>query len=279
MSNAECLSLSSRITAPENHEYRYTAELITFPGWKIVKGYEKENPIYNLLLTLKKNQPIDYNKITSKLTIKDLKSHYTEAKLVQLLEEKGIGRPSTFSSLIDKIQEREYVKKENVKGKKIKCTDFELVDSEITENSDYREFGNEKNKLVIQPLGIMVLEFLLKYYENLFSYDYTKTMENNLDLIAKGNKVWYDLCRECLNEVDSVDNEVKQTNKNLIKIDENHVYMIGKYGPVIKKGSGDHVEFLNVRKDIDFEKLKNNEYQLQEIIEKKRKQCIGKISR
>ena len=45
--------------------------------------------------------------------------HFTEAKLVQLLEEKGIGRPSTFSSLIDKIQERNYVKKDNVEGKNL----------------------------------------------------------------------------------------------------------------------------------------------------------------
>ena len=49
--------------------------------------------------------------------MKDLKTHYTEAKLVQLLEQNGIGRPSTFSSLVDKIQERNYVKKDNVKGK------------------------------------------------------------------------------------------------------------------------------------------------------------------
>ena len=74
---------------------------------------------------------IKYKKITCKLTIKDLKSHYTEAKLVQLLEQKGIGRPSTFSSLIEKIQERGFVKKENIKGRKIDCIDFELENDEI----------------------------------------------------------------------------------------------------------------------------------------------------
>ena len=52
--------------------------------------------------------------MTSKVSIKGSKSHYTEARLVQLLEEKGIGRPSTFSSLVDKIQERGYVKKEDL---------------------------------------------------------------------------------------------------------------------------------------------------------------------
>ena len=58
------------------------------------------------------------------MKLKELKGHYSEAKLVQILEEKGIGRPSTFSSLIDKIQTRKYVLKQNVKGKKINCIDW-----------------------------------------------------------------------------------------------------------------------------------------------------------
>ncbi len=120
MSLAKYNSISAKITAPEEKEYKFNTELVEFPGWKIVRGYEKENPNFIFLQTLKNKTIVKYNKIASKVSIKDTKSHYTEAKLVQLLEDKGIGRPSTFSSLIEKIQERGYVTKENVTGKKIK---------------------------------------------------------------------------------------------------------------------------------------------------------------
>ena len=61
--------------------------------------------------------------------LKKIKLHYTEAKLVNLLEEQGIGRPSTFSSIVEKIQEREYVKLIDVEGKKISCTNYEFKEN------------------------------------------------------------------------------------------------------------------------------------------------------
>jgi DNA topoisomerase-1 len=271
-------SITAHITSPEEHKYKYSTEQVVFPGWKIVAGYEAENPTFIYLQTLKNDNAINYKKIVSKVTMKELKQHYTEAKLVQLLEQKGIGRPSTFSSLIDKIQERGYVKVENVSGKKISCTDFELVDAELTENTTEREFGNEKNKMVIQPLGISVIEFLIKNFEPLFNYEYTKYMEDVLDHIAKGETVWHELCRECNNQIselarpfeNSDENSVSQegeTEKISIKIDANNRYIIGKNGPVIMCKKGEKVSFKAVKKDIDLEKLKAGEYKLKDIIE------------
>ena len=273
MAAAKYNALTAVITAPQEKEYRYSTEQAVFPGWKVVAGYEKENAIYAYLRTVKSVE--GYKKIVAKVTVKELKSHYTEAKLVQILEEKGIGRPSTFASLIEKIQERGYVKRDNVEGKKLKCIDYELEGEEMSEIENVREFGNEKNKLVIQSVGVMVIEFLLANFAQFFDYDYTKTMENNLDKIAKNELVWHHLCKGCLEDIDKTPciQEKKQ-----YRIDDNHVYMIGKYGPVIKYTSddGETTKFKNVKKDLDVTKIEKGEYKLSELLEEQHTKSLGK---
>jgi len=267
MSPALFNSITAKITAPEDTEYRSSEEDVIFLGWKIVKGLSKTDGIsvYSYLLSLKHGTELPYKKITSKVTLKDLKTHYTEAKLVQLLEQKGIGRPSTFSSLVDKIQEREYVKKENIKGKKIKCIDFSLEGEELEEISTEREFGNEKNKLVLQPLGRIVLEFLLQHFKGFFEYEYTKDMEDELDHIAKGKHIGHELCRKCYDEIEDMTKPLKGQEKVNIRIDDQHTYVIGKHGPVIKCLIDGKTTFKSVKKDIDVEKLRNGDYTLSDV--------------
>ncbi len=266
MSPAKYNALTSTISAPDEHQYRYSCEEVIFPGWKVVGGYDEENPTYRYLLTLKE-QVIPYNKITAKITVKDTKSHYTEAKLVQLLEENGIGRPSTFSSLVDKIQSRGYVKKTNVEGIKKKCTEFELVECELSEYDIEKEFGNEKGKLVIQPLGILVLEFLIQNYNDLFVYEYTKSMEDSLDTIAKGNLNWYELCNECYSSIHELSKELSGSQRQQYRIDDKHTWMVAKYGPVIKCQEGENVTWKKAKKEIDFDKLKAGKYKLKDILD------------
>jgi len=289
MSPATYKGLTATISSPtlnvHKYNYKYLTEQIIFPGWKIVENaYEKINNDFTYLQTLKKGSILKYKKICSKVTMKNLKTHYTEAKLVQLLEQHGIGRPSTFSNIIDKIQERGYVKNGNIDGNDIKCVDYELDGDELSEIETRRQFGNEKNKLIIQPLGVIVLEFLLNNFNSLFEYSYTKNMEDELDLIAKGNKVWYELCGECLNEIETLSNIINDRDRNnseenndnnnnnndnkvgVIKIDNEHTYMIAKYGPVIKCTKNDKVSFKQVKPDIDINKLKRGEYKLSDII-------------
>ena len=277
MSPAVYYAIKAQVQTFNSLFFNYTSELINFPGWKIVKNkYSTDNKEYQYLQTIKQNNAIKYNKMMSKVTIKNIKMHYTEARLVQLLEENGIGRPSTFSMLVDKIQERGYVKKEDIKGKEIIVKDFELDGTgEIYEVETKREFGNEKGKLVIQPLGKIVIDFLDKYFLDLLNYEFTREMECDLDKIAKGEYIWHELCSKCNNKLDNMINELKKQDRGKfeIKIDETNTYTIGKYGPVIKtieKIDGKKVTtYKALRKDIDINisKLENGEYKLEDIIQ------------
>ena len=273
MSAASFHSITASINAFQNTKFTHTCELISFPGWKIVeKKYSTNANEYQYLQQIKQNASIPYKKIYAKVTMKGSKQHYTEARLVQLLEEKGIGRPSTFSSLIDKIQDRGYVKKEDIKGKELVCKDFELENNEICEIETKREFGNEKAKLVIQPLGIIVMEFLTKHFNELFEYNYTCLMENALDKIAKGQVSWVELCKSCNNEIDALVEKIKEETKIEYKIDENNTYLIGKYGPVIKcveetDDGKETITFKPVRKDMDVKLLEKGVTKVEDIID------------
>ena len=263
-------ALTSTITAPFAYNYKFSTEQVLFPGWRIVNGCEEISKEFVYLQTLKPNSVVKFKKITAKVSMKELKPHYTEAKLVQLLEEKGIGRPSTFAYLIEKIQQSGYVKKENVKGISINCVDYEVTaDKNIVQVRSEREFGNEKNKLVIKPLGIMVVEYLLVHFQPLFEYDYTKTMEVKLDDISHDRIVWSDVCKECLTDLDREIQKIaeEKKGKEQIRIDNEHSYMMGKYGPVLKcTDAAKNVTFKPVNPDLDLTKLRNGDYTLTDVV-------------
>jgi DNA topoisomerase-1 len=279
MADACYNSITASISAFEDNIFTYKSEQVEFPGWKIItKKYDIENKEYHYLQTIKQNALIPYKKMTTKFSMKGTKQHYTEARLVQLLEEKGIGRPSTFSSLVDKIQERGYVKKQDVPGVEMVCNEYELENKEIFEIETKREFGNEKGKLVIQPLGILVIEFLDKYFDEIFNYDYTKNMEDELDKIAKGVMVWQDTCRSCDYKVNNLIQNLSEKGldaKLEIQLDENNTYLVGKYGPVIKcieeKDGKETITFKPIKNDIDISRLKNGEYNVDEVVNNDKK--------
>ena len=269
MSEATVSVLNATITAPQKHEYHYITEQFIFLGWKIVENNNDTNgKNYAYLLSIKANSPIPAQKIKANFHLKELKQHYTEARLVHLLEDKGIGRPSTFASIIDKIQERNYVKKENIKGKLLAYIDYEIVNNQIIKISTEKEFGGEKNKLVITPVGIMALEFLLTHFDHLFQYSYTKQMEDDLDTVANGSKLWYEVCKSCYIRIENLSAKILEKGKEIIRIDANHSYMISKYGPVIKcTDDNKKITFKSVKSNIDLNKLRRGEYSIEDILE------------
>lgn len=269
MTDAELDAVTCKISAPQGTWYKYISDKITFPGWLAVDNREAgtDTVVYNYLTAMKKNSGVMYSKVVAKNSLKNQKSHLTEARLVQMLEDKGIGRPSTFSSLIDKIQKRGYVKIADVPGKKVKCIDYTLIDDEMALEEVTKEVGNQRNKLVMQQLGKIVLEVLMSDFNDLFDYDYTKGMESQLDAVAKGDSTYVGVCGSCHEQISTMLESAGDTGSSAsrVQIDDEHTYMVGKYGPVIRKGEGKTATFIKVKKDIDMDRLRRGEYSIEEL--------------
>ena len=278
MTNYKHKVLEATITSPINNNYIHNAEMPVFLGYKIIDYNKKENEemekTFNYLKSLNE-MPVNYSKIIVKELLHNFKQHYNEAKLVQLLEKKGIGRPSTFASLVEKIQSRGYVKRENIEGKKLLCKNYELVEKNITIKEEEKEFGNEKNKLIIQELGILVIKYLKNNFSQILNYEYTKMMEEKLDLIAKDKETYYNLLNISNKQLDEVISNIN-IEKYQYKIDKEHTYLIGKNGPVIKKVFEGKTEFLSVKDNIDLEYLRKNEgnYNIEELVDNEKMEKI-----
>lgn len=279
MSHSQYDIITCHISALQDTEFRYKIENNIFLGWETINNTKKkDNNVSFYIKNLRVNTAMPYKKIESEFTMTGKKSHLTEASLVNLLEEKGIGRPSTFASLIDKIQFRKYVEKKDVEGIEIKNYNYKLKGSTIEETETTIVVGNEKNKLVITPLGIIIIEFLLEKMEELFNYEYTRNMEGELDLIASGNKIWHTLCQMCYDNLTRIVRDSSNISSFSIKIDENHSLIMGKYGPVVKvtNARGKFTNFLKVRDDLDLDELRSKEVVvLEDVIENNTTTTVG----
>ena len=253
------------IYAPNDFAYTYQAIKIVFDGWKVLE--KKEVSLYDYVRLLKDNTVIQYNKITTEPTIKKKKSHLTYGGLIKSLEDRGIGRPSTYASLVEKLLTRKYVSVGNVQAPSKQCTRYTLSDGKLQQDSKLLELGNEKNKLVIQPLGFLVIRFLIKNYPSIFDYGYTSNMETELDNICKNKAIWHEVCmKQNISIDDSIMNAcLAESYKDRLAVDDKHDILVAKYGVVVMEK--DTKTFHKLRTGICLFRLINMEYRVDELIE------------
>jgi len=277
------------IDAPNNNLYKYTFEIPKFGGFldAVEKTIEKQHlsltpeiiSSMSLRFQALKNKTVNYNYIQSIVGFTNRHSRYSEAGLISKLEDLGIGRPSTFSMLIDVIQTRKYVEKTDVQGITVECHEYFLRadEKEPTAKSVKKTMGAEHGKLVIDPMGSVVIEFLMKHFDSLFSYDYTKQMEERLDLVASGKERWNNVCKDVYAEIQKMVKELNKIEKKVYNIDENYSLIFYKDGFLLK-----HKSLLNedgkpmlksVKKGlkIDIAKLETGGYTYEDLAETERR--------
>jgi DNA topoisomerase-1 len=181
--------ITCKLNAPMEYEYTYSCRTIRTKGWDFDAT---PNPTYLFLSHVTKIEP---TKIISRVIDSSHHKHLSEGDVIRQLEKHGIGRPSTYASLLDKIQERGYVKLQNIQGTTKQIVEHILEKGVLKSVGMDKVFGAEKNKLVIQPVGVGVIEYLNDKFRNLFAYDYSKQLEEQLDQVEKGDLHYKDVCK------------------------------------------------------------------------------------
>lgn len=180
-----------------------------FQGWKIAD--EKESQIslaedkesdepdesaettWKLAEGIKEGQGVNWKTLKAKPQESKPQGRFTEATLVRELEKKGIGRPSTFASLISTIVDKAYIEIKDIPQtiQQSKTYSLSLANQwPPTSESFQMKKGGEKARIAPTPLGLTILDFTLKNFPDLFAFDFTAAMETKLDKIAEGSEPW-----------------------------------------------------------------------------------------
>lgn len=167
-------------TAPDQL-FKATGEIVIFDGFLKVYGKQKDL----LLPELTKGDTVTAQKITARQTFAKPPARYTEGSLVKKLEELGIGRPSTYASIMTAIQSRGYVKKGESEGKNRNVLELTLANGQITQQTVTEKSGASKGKLLPTPIGELVSDFLTDHFDQIVDYGFTADVETKLDLIAE----------------------------------------------------------------------------------------------
>ena len=160
-------------------------EVVVFDGFLKVYGRSGDD---TLLPPVAAGDPLTLKAAEALEQLSRGPARYTEASLVRTLEEKGIGRPSTYASTINTIQARGYVERGDIEGVEKDVTKLSLQSGAITEAKEKIQYGKDSNKLFPTDTGKVVTDFLVKHFADVMNYDFTKKVETELDEIAVGQK-------------------------------------------------------------------------------------------
>jgi len=113
--------------------------------------------------------------------------HWSEAQLIRELEKNQIGRPSTYTHIVETIQDKKYVSIGKIHREPIRLSHFVWKKDSVVKEESLKEI-EESHKLSLTPLGKEVNAFCYTHFQSLFNYDYSKKMEDHLDLIEQGEE-------------------------------------------------------------------------------------------
>ncbi|KOH45608.1 type I DNA topoisomerase [Sunxiuqinia dokdonensis] len=304
MADAELERTTINIAVSNSPElFQATGEVIKFDGFLRVymestDNEDESDENASLLPPVKEKQALRAELVEATERFTQRPPRYTEASLVKKLEEQGIGRPSTYAPTITTVQNRGYVVKEDRPGVERQFVQMSLVDNQLKEAVKTEITGAERSKLFPTDIGMVVNDFLIKYFDKIMDYRFTAKVEVEFDEVADGNRVWSEVIDEFYKPFhENVENALEvseRTNGERILGDDPKTgkpvsVKIGRYGPLAQLGetteegekpqfaslrSGQHLETITLEDALDLFKLPRD---LGEYEDKKVSVAIGRF--
>ena len=179
MANAKVAKTTIKISGG-NETFTAKGEVVVFDGFLKVYGKSKDLELPKVA----KGDKMDCLELTARQTFAKPSARYTEGSLVKKLEELGIGRPSTYASIMTAIQARGYVIKGESEGEEREVVELKAAKGNVVRNVVKEKFGANKGKLIPTPIGELVSGFLTDNFKNIVDYKFTANIEKDLDLVA-----------------------------------------------------------------------------------------------
>ena len=237
------------------HRFVATGEVIVFDGF--LKVYmestddEPEAEDNAMLPAMNPGERLAAREVTAQQRFSQHPPRYNEASLVRKLEELGIGRPSTYAPTISTIQNRQYVEKGNRPAERRECNVLTLRGDHLTDEEKTESYGGEKNKLFPTDTGVVVNDFLTKYFPDILNYNFTAEVEKEFDHIAEGTEQWTDAIDKFYKDFhplveSTMKNSERQVGERVLGTDPKTgrqlSVKIGRYGPIAQIGTADEEE-------------------------------------
>jgi len=220
-------------------------EVITFDGFLRVYGGGKDE----LLPKLHTGDTLETHDITARQTFARPPARYTEGSLVKKLEDLGIGRPSTYATIIDTVQTRGYVEKGDNEGQPRDVIVLNYNGEEVSRDVVQEKTGSTRGKLIPTPSGELIADFLTDHFTQIVDYDFTANVETEFDKIAAANLAksamlhgFYTPFHKLIKQSGGIDRSKVGANRE-VGIDPKSgkpiLARFGRFGPMLQLGATD----------------------------------------
>ena len=222
--------------------------VITFDGFLRVYGGGKDE----VLPAVKSGETLATHDITARQIFAKPPARYTEGSLVKKLEDLGIGRPSTYATIIDTVQTRGYVERGEGEGEPRDVIELQFNGESVEREIVSEKTGSTKGKLIPTPSGELIADFLTNHFEQIVNYDFTANVEKEFDEIATAQLAKSAMLREfytpfhaLIEQSGDIDRSKVGANRE-VGIDPKSgkpiLARFGRFGPMLQLGSQDSEE-------------------------------------